>query len=139
MDWLTFTDFPWLGALLAFVATFILGSLWYSPRMFFKPWQRAVGFTDEDMKNANMGLSFGQMAVGNVIGLVILAMLLVGLGVDTWSGAAVTGAAVGFAMRGGAHLVHDGFALRSPVATWIDIAHDTVSLALAGLVIGLFL
>ncbi|MFV0633077.1 DUF1761 domain-containing protein [Demequina sp.] len=139
MDWFTLEGLPWVGIALAFIATFVLGWFWYSPQGFFRPWQRAVGFTDEDMKDARMGLAFGQMVVGNVLGLVVLAVLLVALGVDSWSGAALTGVVVGFALRGGAHLIHDGFALRGPVATWIDIAHDTVALAVAGALMGLFL
>jgi hypothetical protein len=139
MEWLSFDGVPWLGFLLAFLATFVLGWFWYSPQGFFKPWQKAVGFSDEDMKGANMGLAFGQMVVGNVLGLLVLTALLLALGVDTWWAAAGTGAVLGLAFRGGAHLLHDGFALRGPVATWIDIAHDTLALALSGLLIGLFL
>ena len=98
-----------------------------------------MGFSDEDMKSANMGLAFGQMVVGNLLGLLVLTALLIALGIDSWWAAAGTGAVLGLALRGGAHLLHDGFALRGPVATWIDIAHDTLALALSGLVIGLFL
>lgn len=139
MEWFSIDGIPWLGVLLAFVATFALGFFWYSPQGFFRPWQRAVGFTDEQMKDAKMGLAFGQMVVGNVLGLLVLAVLLVSLGVDSWWGAAVTGGVLGFAFRGGAHLLHDGFAIRGPVATWIDTAHDTLALAVSGLIIGLFL
>ncbi|WP_084106656.1 DUF1761 domain-containing protein [Demequina sp. NBRC 110056] len=139
MEWLTFEGIPWLGVGLAFLATFVLGWFWYSPQGFFKPWQRAVGFTDEQMKDARMGLAFGQMVLGNVLGLLLLSVLLVALGIDSWGAAALTGALLGFAFRGGAHLLHDGFAIRGPVATWIDIAHDTLALAISGLIIGLFL
>ena len=114
-------------------------SVWYSPMGFFRAWQRAVGFTDEDMVDARMGLAFGQMIAGSAIGLLVLAMLLVALGVSSWWEGALTGAVLGFAFRGGAHLVHDGFAMRAPLATWIDTAHDTLALALAGLVMALFL
>ncbi len=139
LDWLTFDGFPWLGVGIAFVATFVFGWFWYSPKGFYKPWQRAIGFTDDQMKRANMGFAFGGTVVGNLLGLFVLAMLLVGLGVDTWGAAAITGAVVGFAFRGGAHLIHDGFATRKPVATVIDTAHDTLALALAGAIIGAFL
>lgn len=139
MEWFTLEGVPWLGLLLAFVVTSVLGWFWYSPQAFFRPWQRAVGFTDEQMKDANMGLAFGQMVVGNVLGLLVLAALLIALGVETWWGAALTGGVLGLAFRGGAHMLHDGFAMRGPVATWIDTAHDTLALAISGLLIGLFL
>ncbi|WP_062069178.1 DUF1761 domain-containing protein [Demequina sediminicola] len=139
MEWLNFDAVPWLGVVLGFVATFVIGSLWYSPPLFFRQWQRAVGFTDEDMKGANMPLAFGQMVVGNLLGVIALAVLLVALGVDSWWAAALTGAVLGVAFRWGAHLIHDGFAMRGQAATWIDGVHDTVSLAAAGAIIGMFL
>ncbi|MDE0573505.1 DUF1761 domain-containing protein [Demequina sp. B12] len=139
MDWLSFSDISWLGVLLAFIATFVLGWLWYSPGLFFKPWQRAVGFTDEDMKDANMAASFGQMILGNALGVIALAVLFVPLGVDSWWAGLLTGAILGVVFRWGAHWVHDGFALRSPLATLIDGAHDTVALAAAGAILGAFL
>lgn len=139
MDWFTLEGIPWLGFALAFVASVVFGSVWYSPPVLFKPWQRANGFTDEDMKSASMGVSYGTMIAGSLMGLLVLAVLLVALGVDSWWACALTGAIIGFAMRGGAHLLHDGFALRSQLGSWIDIAHDTLALALGGLIMGLFL
>ncbi|MFN3866380.1 MAG: DUF1761 domain-containing protein [Demequina sp.] len=138
MEWFSFDGVPWLGVLLAFVVASVMGWFWYSPRGFFRPWQRAVGFTDAQMEGANMGLAFGQMVVGNVLGLIVLAALLLALGIDSWWAATLTGGVLGFAFRGGAHMLHDGFAMRGPVATWIDTAHDTLALTLSGLPIGLF-
>lgn len=43
----------------AALAAFILGALWYSTPFFGKPWQKELGFTDEYLKQGNMGLIFG--------------------------------------------------------------------------------
>ena len=54
----------WLAVLVAAVATFLLGALWYSPMLFAKPWVRAHGYTpqktEEMRKSAGRayGLSF---------------------------------------------------------------------------------
>lgn len=43
----------------AALAAWVLGALWYSPLLFGKAWQSELGFTEEDMKGANMPLIFG--------------------------------------------------------------------------------
>ncbi len=49
----------WIAIVVAAVASFLLGGLWYSPALFGKAWQREVGLTDEQMKNSNMVKIFG--------------------------------------------------------------------------------
>lgn len=41
-----------LAVLVAGVAIFMLGGLWYSPILFAKPWVRLVGKTEEELKAA---------------------------------------------------------------------------------------
>jgi len=53
-----FSSFNWLAIVVAAVAFFVLGALWYGP-IFGKKWQKGVGLTDEELKNANMGKLFG--------------------------------------------------------------------------------
>ena len=45
--------FEWLPSLLAAVSAFVLGGLWYSPRVFGKVWQREAGLSDEQLRGAN--------------------------------------------------------------------------------------
>ena len=45
--------------LVAAVSTFLIGGLWYSPMMFTKPWMKENGYTEEDLKGANMPMIFG--------------------------------------------------------------------------------
>ncbi|HET9475062.1 MAG TPA: DUF1761 domain-containing protein [Steroidobacteraceae bacterium] len=49
----------WIAIVVAAVASFLLGGLWYSPALFGKAWQREVGLSDEQMKNSNMFRIFG--------------------------------------------------------------------------------
>jgi hypothetical protein len=44
---------------------------------------------------------------------------------------------LGLVFKGGAHAGHNGFALRAPLITVLDSAHDAVGLAVAGLVLAL--
>jgi hypothetical protein len=47
------------AVLVAAIAFWALGALWYSPLLFSKRWQKEVGLKDEDIKNPNMALIFG--------------------------------------------------------------------------------
>ena len=138
MEWLSLDGVPWWSLLLAVVVTFALGWVWYSPVGFFPMWARLGKLTPEDMKSSNMAVAFGGTLAGNILGVVLLGVLISSLGVSgIWQGA-LLGAVIGLVFRGGAHAVHNGFAARHPGITLIDAAADTVSLAVAGAIIGAF-
>ena len=58
----------WLAVIVAAVSMFLVGGLWYSPILFGKTWQRANGFSDEDLNRFNKVRSFG--------GSLILALVM---------------------------------------------------------------
>lgn len=37
------TGVSWIGVIISFIVSFMLGWLWYSPKMFGKPWAEGVG------------------------------------------------------------------------------------------------
>ncbi len=137
-DWLSLGGVNWIGVLVAFLATFALGWLWYSEIAFYPVWHRLGKTTDEEMKNANMGIAFGGTVVFNLLGVILLAMLMAALHVTGVGGGAALGALLGLVFRGGAHAIHNGFAIRDPRITLIDAAADTAGLALAGAILALF-
>lgn len=59
----------WLGVILATVAAMVIGSLWYSPMMFMKPWMESLGITKESMQ------AKGGSAAKAMIGMIILALV----------------------------------------------------------------
>ncbi|MCB1559673.1 MAG: DUF1761 domain-containing protein [Xanthomonadales bacterium] len=69
-------EFNIWAVLIAAVSGFVLGGLWYSPALFGKVWQRESGVTDEQMKNANMGLIFGLTFVLCLVASFVFAMFL---------------------------------------------------------------
>lgn len=139
MEWLTFSGISWWGVLVAFLASFVFGWVWYSPFAFFPVWSRLGKLDEEKLQNANMAPVFGQMMVGNLLGIVALAMLMAGLGASGVVAGMTLGLVVGVAFRTGAHLVHNGFAQRPGGLTLIDSAHDTLALVIAGAALGLFM
>ncbi len=137
MEWFSVDGANWLAVVLAFVASFALGWIWYSPQGLFKPWATAAGITPESMHNAKMGPAFAQTILANALGVVVLAVLMVNLGVGTWWEGLLLGGLIGLVFRGGAHALHNGFAQRSGRVTFIDAAHDASALAIAGAILGL--
>jgi hypothetical protein len=47
------------AVLAAAVANFVVGGLWYSPALFMKPWMKANGFTEDDLKKGSPAVIFG--------------------------------------------------------------------------------
>jgi hypothetical protein len=66
----------WMAVVAAAVAGFAVGGLWYSPLLFSRAWQREVKLSDEDLKNANMGVIFGGTFVLSLIASAVFAMFL---------------------------------------------------------------
>ena len=52
-------EINWIAVIVAAVASFALGGLWYSPVLFGKVWQREAGISDEKLKQGNMVKIFG--------------------------------------------------------------------------------
>ena len=53
------SNINFFALIVAAVASFGLGAIWYSPLLFSKAWQKAVGLTNEELAKANMALVFG--------------------------------------------------------------------------------
>lgn len=66
----------WLALIVASLAGFMLGALWYSPVLFSKLWQREVGLNDKDLNNSNMAMTFGISFIFMLIMSLGLALFL---------------------------------------------------------------
>ena len=62
--------------LVAAVSAFVLGGLWYSPVLFGRPWQRAAGLGDDELRQRNAPLVFGGSFVLALIAAFVFAMFL---------------------------------------------------------------
>lgn len=66
----------WLAILLAASSTFILGGLWYSPKIFGNEWMRLNGFNQEELAARKLGKIFGFSLLLSLISAVVLAYFL---------------------------------------------------------------
>ncbi len=72
----SFAEINWLSVIVATLAAFAIGGLWYSPVLFSKAWQRENKLSDQEIKGANMALIFGSSFLLNFISAVVLELFL---------------------------------------------------------------
>jgi hypothetical protein len=121
-----------LAVLVAAASSFALGGLWYSPALFLKPWNKAMGRSDKD--NGHPARVFGLSFVFALVAAFIFAMLLGPSPVlsEAWKAGLLVG--VGFvAMSLG---INYQFANRPIVAWLIDGGYHTTQFVLYGLILG---
>lgn len=138
MDFITvvFEHGNYLASLVATLATFALGFVWYHPKVFGTLWMQGVGLTEEDAKKANMPAIFGtNFVVTFLAALALSALFARGAGaVDglKW------GLFVGIFWGATTHVMHTLYEQRSARIIAIGALHDVVHFGIIGLVLGLF-
>jgi len=124
----------WLAVALSALSSLVLGGIWYSPALFAKAWQGAVGLSDEQLKGGNMALTFGLTFVLSFVAAAVFAMFL---GTEMSVGAAsAAGFSAGLCWVGAAYGINYLFE-RRPLKLWlINAGYHTLQFTLFGLIIG---
>jgi hypothetical protein len=124
----------WIAVVVAAVATFLLGGLWYGP-LFGKRWMAASGVEEADTAGGT-GRIFGLSFVAQLLAAAVLAMFI---GPEATVGFAVAaGAAVGVFWVATAFGVVYLFE-RRPLAHWaVNAGYHVVSYTAMGLILGLW-
>ncbi len=130
----TLTDINWIAVVVATVAAFALGGLWYSKALFGDIWMQEVGLTEEAVNNANMPMTFGGTFVLQLIATIALAAFL---GADsTWLTGLETGITVGLVWVATAYGVTYLFEQRPLRLFLINAGYYVVLYAIVGTVLG---
>ncbi len=136
LDW---GAIPWVGVLVAVIATQIIGFVWYGP-LFGKTWMAAIGKTPESMKADPNQASVAQAVTGGVIASILSAITLALLLSLSDTPDVASGLQIGLLVSVGimaANQVSGGlYEGRSATATWINVAYSIFSLTIMGLIIG---
>lgn len=123
----------WLAVIVAALATFALGAVWYGP-LLGKPWMRASGISEAKAREANMGLVFGVSLVLQLLAAFALAMFIgaeADLGFGLFAGF-MTGAFFVATAMGVVYLFE-----QRPLSLWaIDAGYHVVSFTLMGAILG---
>ncbi|ASD23052.1 MULTISPECIES: DUF1761 domain-containing protein [Cryobacterium] len=125
-------SFNWLAVALAALSSFVIGGLWYSV-VFARPWQRAAGVTDEQLKHGTARVFIGSAILAIVMAISLAAFIgSNGPGFGTFAGFA-TGSTFVAAAFGVNYL----FERRSLVLFAINGSYNVVSFTVMGAIIGL--
>jgi predicted membrane protein len=130
-----FTQINWLAVIVATIAAFLVGFLWYSV-LFGKVWQKEIKMSDEEMKHANMPLIFGSAFVLNLIAAIVLAMFLgrhAGLAMGLIASLMVAIAWIGTAL--GTNYL---FTRKSLRLFFIDAGYYVIYYAVMGIILGIW-
>ena len=131
-----FQNLNWLAIIVSAVSAFALGSLWYSPLLFFKPWMKETGITEESAKESNMVKLFGFSFILTLVASFFLAMFI---GANAGAG---FGALAGFMAGLGWVATFMGviylFERKSLAHFLINAMYSVVSLTIMGLIIGVW-
>ena len=129
-------DINWLAVLAATIVSFVIGSLWYSPLLFSKIWQREAKLSDEDIRSGNMPVIFGTTFVMAGVAAILFAAIL---GPEPELGHALL-----FGLIIGAGWIATSFATgylfeRRSITLWaINAGYNVVLFLAIGLIIGLW-
>jgi hypothetical protein len=85
----------WLAVIVAAAIYFVLGALWYSPPLFARPWQAAIGWDESRAQPQTNPITYVVPAVLYLIASVATALLAAATDTDTLSEGIVLGLITG--------------------------------------------
>lgn len=121
----------WWGVLLAALSGFVIGGLWYA-LLFAKPWQRAAGVTDEQLRGGAVRAFAGTF----VLSFVMAAALAAFIGPAGAAFGAAAGAVAGVAWVAAAFGVNYLFERRSVTLFAINGGYNAVTFTVMGVIVG---
>jgi hypothetical protein len=128
-------DINWLAVILAAIAAFLVGAVWYSPLLFAKAWQREVGLSDAALATGNMARTMGGAFALTFVSTLVFHMFL---GPSPAIGFAMgAGLAAGLCWVAFAKGVDYLFERRSLKLFLINGGHHAVAYTVMGLVLAL--
>ncbi|GAA1536841.1 hypothetical protein HD600_001464 [Microbacterium ginsengiterrae] len=132
------------AVLIATVGSMIVGSIWYTPKVFGRRWAK-LARVDLNDPNMTAAQAWMPLVIGAVMGFAS-AWVLAGASAISWHfydgsffGAAIVTAILLWAGFTAARFItHDGFERRPTTLTVLNIAHELVTFLVMGAVIGLW-
>lgn len=134
-------SFPWVALLVAALAAWLIGALWYSPALFARAWAKAHGYTPERL--AAMQAKSARAYAGSFVAFLVMAAMLNfflnHLGADSVQSGAGWGLHVwlGFALPIG--IIGNLYSDRPIMAFVIDGGYQLVYLVAMGAILGVWL
>ena len=126
----------WISIVIAALIPMVMGAIWYHPKLFGKAWMDGIGMTEEKIKSANMGLTYGLALVMSAL----IAFFLLNFNngcmqegeFDTFGHGVAHGIVVTLFLAMPVLLTKKLFEQSSWKNLWINLGYWAVSLALMG-------
>ena len=126
-------DINWFAVVLAAFVPFLIGGFWYSPVLFYRPWLRLNGFTEDSVKGGRPAIIFGTSFVLQLVMAAVLAMFIHG---QALAFAVAASVAVGVAWVATAFGVTYLFERRPLALLAINAGYHVVAFFMMGLILG---
>lgn len=120
-----------LAVALAALSTFVIGGLWYSV-LFAKPWQRAAGVSDEQLKSGAARIFIGSF----LLAIVMAASLAAFIGTGGMLFGTLAGLAAGVTWVAAAFGVNYLFERRSLLLFAINASYNILAFTIMGAILG---
>ncbi|MBI3133790.1 MAG: DUF1761 domain-containing protein [Bacteroidetes bacterium] len=133
-----FSTINWFAVVVATLASFALGALWYS-LLFKNTWIREVGMSEEAMKQgANMAKIFGTCLVLTAVMAFGMAMLIQGhgAGMINWKEGMLHGLFIGVCFVAASTGINYLYQRKSFLLWAIDAGYQVAFLVLMGAILG---
>jgi hypothetical protein len=127
----------WWAILVAAVLRMIVGTAWYSPALFVKPWQKLAGVTPESMQQGLGKAIAVDLVMSLVMAFVLFHAVVYAGAFSWWAGALVGGLSwLGFVLA--THLPLWAYENRNLTLIAIGVGSNLVSMVLMGVLFGLW-
>lgn len=135
----TLGELNWLAVIVATVAYFILGALWYAPPVFGRAWMRAGGIEMQEGQRPGPAVYIIPL-IANFLAVVATAMLVVATGTTETSDAIMLGLVVWGGYVVGLTLLGATFDTRPSAGVWftINVGYHLIGLVGAALIVTLW-
>jgi len=133
-----FGSINWLAVIVSVIASIIIGSIWYHPSVFYKPWLATLGKSWENRPQGGQGMvgMYAFTIIAALVEAVALALVLKTMG----SSNAAAGAGAGFMIWLGfvapTNLVNKLFSGQGWTGWLIEAGNHLVYLLVAGAILG---
>ena len=129
------------AVLVAWLLTFMSGFIWFGPKTFYPIWWRLMGKTQKDIPGGgtSMGITFGSVALGQLVTVVTLALFMGAL-VDAGKvtnalDGALVGLLLGVGIAASTAVGHRMFAGHGALVWIIESGNDIINCGIAGAIL----
>jgi len=133
----------WLGVILATLSTMVVGSIWYSPKVFGKQWMKLIGKSEKQLgsdKSAATQAIMITVVVSFLSAYVLASFSLMATyyyGVSFFEGTIIAALWGWLGFTAARFITHDAFEQRPSKLTWMNVGHEFVTFMVMGIIIGL--